>query len=109
MTGPRRIQLSRKKGWRLPEGAVSVARPHAFSNPYRIGNPHPKTGAAMTREDVIALFRERALAPTAGFLYRENVRRELAGKDLACWCPLDQPCHADVLLEIANGAKDGET
>jgi len=28
---------------------------------------------------------------------------ELAGKDLACWCPLDQPCHADVLLEIANG------
>ena len=27
----------------------------------------------------------------------------LAGRDLACWCPLDQPCHADVLLEIANG------
>lgn len=27
---------------------------------------------------------------------------ELRGKDLACWCPLDQPCHADVLLEIAN-------
>ncbi|SII07108.1 Uncharacterised protein [Mycobacteroides abscessus subsp. abscessus] len=28
---------------------------------------------------------------------------ELAGHDLACWCPLDQPCHADVLLELANG------
>lgn len=27
---------------------------------------------------------------------------ELEGKDLACWCPLDQPCHADVLLELAN-------
>ena len=27
---------------------------------------------------------------------------ELRGKNLACWCPLDQPCHADVLLEIAN-------
>jgi hypothetical protein len=26
----------------------------------------------------------------------------LRGRDLACWCPLDQPCHADVLLEIAN-------
>jgi hypothetical protein len=36
----------------------------------------------------------------------EDVRRELAGKDLACWCPLDQPCHADVLLEIANGDPD---
>jgi hypothetical protein len=28
---------------------------------------------------------------------------ELRGKDLACWCPLDQPCHADVLLELAAG------
>jgi hypothetical protein len=27
---------------------------------------------------------------------------ELRGKDLACWCALDQPCHADVLLEFAN-------
>jgi hypothetical protein len=27
---------------------------------------------------------------------------DLRGKNLACWCPLDQPCHADVLLEIAN-------
>lgn len=32
-----------------------------------------------------------------------QIRAELAGRDLACWCPLDQPCHADVLLEIANG------
>ena len=28
---------------------------------------------------------------------------DLRGHDLACWCPLDQPCHADVLLELANG------
>lgn len=32
----------------------------------------------------------------------DRIRNELAGFDLACWCPLDQPCHADVLLEIAN-------
>ncbi|MGO8055976.1 DUF4326 domain-containing protein, partial [Rhizobium leguminosarum] len=32
----------------------------------------------------------------------KQVRHELRGKNLACWCPLDQPCHADVLLEIAN-------
>lgn len=32
-----------------------------------------------------------------------EIQAELRGKDLACWCPLDQPCHADVLLEIANG------
>lgn len=34
-----------------------------------------------------------------------KIRRELAGKNLACWCPLDQPCHADVLLELANRAE----
>jgi hypothetical protein len=33
----------------------------------------------------------------------EETRRWLAGRDLCCWCPLDQPCHADVLLEVANG------
>jgi hypothetical protein len=32
----------------------------------------------------------------------DRARAELRGHDLACWCPLDQPCHADVLLELAN-------
>lgn len=32
----------------------------------------------------------------------DDIRGELRGRDLACWCPLDQPCHADVLLELAN-------
>jgi hypothetical protein len=31
-----------------------------------------------------------------------EIRAELRGKNLACWCPLDAPCHADVLLELAN-------
>ena len=52
-----------------------------------------------TREDAVSHFR-RNIAGQTGYL--EMVREELAGKDLACWCPLDQPCHADVLLEIAN-------
>jgi hypothetical protein len=32
----------------------------------------------------------------------EQIKSELAGRDLACWCPTSQPCHADVLLELAN-------
>ena len=32
----------------------------------------------------------------------DRIKAELRGRDLCCWCPLDQPCHADVLLEIAN-------
>lgn len=31
-----------------------------------------------------------------------DIREHLAGKNLACWCALDAPCHADVLLELAN-------
>jgi Domain of unknown function (DUF4326) len=47
------------------------------------------------------------LAPHDGGVTVEDVRRELAGKDLACWCPIDDgeggrvPCHADVLLELS--------
>jgi hypothetical protein len=32
----------------------------------------------------------------------DTLQEDLAGKDLACWCPITEPCHADVLLEIAN-------
>ena len=39
----------------------------------------------------------RTVGPTLA-----EIRRELSGRDLACWCPVDQPCHADVLLELAN-------
>jgi hypothetical protein len=28
--------------------------------------------------------------------------RQLRGKNLACWCKPGQPCHADILLELAN-------
>jgi hypothetical protein len=74
---PTRIQLSRAAGWRKPDNAVVVSRPSKWGNPFVVG---------------VGGVRDRALA----------ARRELAGKDLACWCPLDQPCHADVLLELAN-------
>ena len=67
---------------------------------------------AMTRAEVVECY--RALVTGGGWPIHwgpsgdryptpEKIRAELAGKDLACWCPLDQPCHADVLLELANG------
>jgi hypothetical protein len=92
---PKRIQRKRTKGWKMPEGAVYVGRPTKWGNPNRIGQPY-----------VLGVHS----ATTAVFCYRvgleESLRKaakqELRGKDLACFCPLDQPCHADVLLEIAN-------
>ncbi len=87
MTHPRRIQLQRRKGWRKPAGTVVVSRPT------RWGNPFPVTEG----NRAAAVESYRCWLPTSGLDLTP-----LRGKDLACWCPPDQPCHADVLLEIAN-------
>lgn len=92
---PERIQLSRRKGWRKPSGAVVVARPHRWGNPYSVDE--------FGRAGAIAMYRRDLENHVLGDLIFERIREELAGRDLACWCPLDQACHADVLLEIANG------
>jgi Domain of unknown function (DUF4326) len=44
-----------------------------------------------------------AITPTAAPSH-DDIRRELRGKNLACWCRVGAPCHADVLLELANAA-----
>jgi|SRR6185437_1060278 len=109
---PKRIQRKRTKGWKLPEGAVCVTRPGKWGNPF-IVSPKVKPGsrsgvgyiAVPTVEDAIDCFREMLLMKPD---FVEGIKVELSGKDLACFCPLDQPCHADVLLEIANAvAGDG--
>ena len=90
---PRRLRLSRRKGARLAAGAVMVARPTKWGNPHRIGK--------LTRAEAIAAYRRDLLAGKLKVTV-EDARRELAGRDLACWCRLDEACHADVLIEIAN-------
>jgi hypothetical protein len=96
---PHRVQLSRKAGWKKPGDTVVVARPTKWGNPFVPG----KDGIP-DRETAVRLFREATEAPgwTIGRMTAEIVRRELRGKNLACWCSLDGPCHADVLLKIAN-------
>lgn len=94
---PIRVQLSRKKGWRMPPNTVSVARPTKWGNLF---GPHNKPDSCFytaTKAEAAKVCRclyERT------FLARDLP--ELRGKNLACWCPLSEPCHADVLLEIAN-------
>jgi hypothetical protein len=118
---PQRIQLCRTAGFNLQRHSwalnglicVTVARPSRWGNPFIRHDDDRKPW----RESAINLFRsmlkgeltnEEALAfvleyhkgkapPTVA-----DVRAYLRGKNLACWCPLDQPCHADVLLEMAN-------
>lgn len=103
MTAPKRIQLRRVKGWRKPEGAVVVARPSKWGNPYRWSSRELAVEAFRLSLDE----RRSGFDDWAPYPSDDEIRAELAGRDLACWCPLDQPCHADVLLEIANGGSDG--
>lgn len=106
---PTRIQRRRTRGWRMPEGAVYVGRPTKWGNPYREGDESAWIGdmpvfgieEPITSRLAVDLFRLHITAPTSPMSWAQ-IRTELAGKDLACWCPLDQSCHADVLLEIAN-------
>lgn len=90
---PERIHMSRVKGWRKPPGAVYVGRPSRYGNPFKVA----EVGAA----PAVDLFRPRVTSP-AFETELNNWRHELRGCDLACWCALDQPRHADVLLELVN-------
>lgn len=99
---PIRVQLSRAKGWRMPENTVKVDRTTKWGNPYPVKSAkrtHPKE-AGMTPAQAVAAYREQMadLIEENGTLWLIP----LAGKNLACWCAPDAPCHADVLLELAN-------
>jgi len=47
----------------------------------------------------ISCFRWRQL-PNLRLIY--DIKKELGGKNLSCFCALDQPCHVDILLKEAN-------
>ena len=131
MSTPKRIQLSRAKGWRKPEGARSVARPSRWGNPFGAdGGTVTGQRWAMARENwryanstawlgdvaysshsnrraaveaAVSVF--RTLCAVSARDYPEQFEKWIAplrGADLCCWCKPDQPCHADVLLELAN-------
>jgi hypothetical protein len=118
---PQRIQRKRTKGWKMPEGVVSVTRPGKWGNPFQVGqwakigsnfggisahyylvgwvpplDPNePGWQYLETTEQAVAMFRHWM------GITKPDVS-ELQGKDLACWCKSGEPCHADVLLEMAN-------
>lgn len=155
MGEPKRIQLRRTKGWRLPDGARSCARPCRFGNPFvyhgrnglvaygpshlerygrawdhegrisRAGTRHDHWWASgdvvethvrwATKAELVELHLLTLTDPTPGMVRAwpsnqgrfctvtvEEIQAELAGLDLACWCRLDEPCHVDNLLMLAN-------
>jgi hypothetical protein len=91
---PKRVRLQRTKGWRKPTDVTVVARPTRWGNPYRIGIDGD-------RLQCVEKFQEALTEGRLEYTVRD-VRRELAGRDLACWCPEGGPCHADILIDVAN-------
>jgi len=95
MNKPYRVRRSRSKGWRMPENTAYVGRPTKWGNPFHVFNKYNpddwEIAVDMYRDWLNLMIAKGELDPS-----------ELKGKNLACWCNLDQPCHADVLLELAN-------
>lgn len=117
---PQRIQMSRSHPWRAEHpDAVIVDRRTKWGNPFRVerrggqwlvidnnGITYPEPWQNTRRsavEDAVGLFYDDVTYFQASRITADEIRAELTGRDLACWCPLDQPCHADVLLALANG------
>lgn len=120
---PQRIQLKRTKGWRMPANTMKVDRSTPWGNPFPVGSvvdtsmldwvldaakrlsiPHD---TPLTTEQSVAMFKalvEKNLRSSWGKLMVKMLR----GKNLACWCKPGEPCHADVLLEIANQPEAGK-
>jgi hypothetical protein len=103
---PHRVQLSRGKGWRMPENTVKVDRTNkTFGNIFTIGSNPSQFSTALpsscdTVEQAVSCF--RYYADTWMKLTSGRWIHPLRGKNLACWCKPGAPCHADVLLELAN-------
>lgn len=126
---PRRITRKRSRGWKMPPNTVYVGRPSKWGNPFVVDrddrgwivrffdargisyqvspNTQHEAHASATRLYVAYLTNDGSKPAQnrddGGMFLAELARQELRGKNLSCWCPADMPCHADVLLLIANG------
>jgi hypothetical protein len=99
-----RVLLSRKRGAKLPANTIVVARPSRWGNPFVIGAPlRPGTDSKpLTRAEAVAAFRSWLALDPEGMQLAADAKVELRGKNVACWCRLDELCHGDVWLEVAN-------
>jgi hypothetical protein len=101
---PKRIQRKRTKGWKMPPDTIYVGRNSNYGNWHIVGENGTASECVEKYENDIAEFRRLGGENE----YQEWIGR-LRGKNLACWCPLDEPCHADILLRLANDWRRNDT
>lgn len=96
-----RVQRKRTKGWRMPDNTIYVGRPSKWGNPFAIGKEGPFGRTAIDNEGAVGLFEDMLsdseMIEAAGYPIGDI--HELKGKNLACFCPLHKPCHADVIIK----------
>ena len=84
----------------MPDNTVYVGRGSKFGNPWKVGEV--RHGQMTTPELACQYYREDLCNPNSALDFELSDVEQLRGKNLSCWCPLDKPCHADILLEWAN-------
>jgi len=97
---PQRVQLSRSAGWKMPANTLKVDRTTRWGNPFTIADCGSAAVAVAQhgrwmRGEIVA---PGGVEPPS----RELLRSALGGHHLACWCAPNGPCHADLLLALAN-------
>ncbi len=100
-------QMTKPVRWRMPENTVKVDRTTKWGNPFHTHGD----GIKMDTGLAVSLFAD-TIKKSGGSMSNprrfetivtvEDIKRELRGKNLACWCEVGTPCHAEVLLRIAN-------
>ena len=102
---PDEFKENASRGWVKPEGVRVVDRTTIFGNQYKVGEPgvpDQATAVRLYERDLLAGNLRGYRRPNV-VITVEMVQDELRGFDLACFCKLDgEPCHADVLLAVAN-------
>lgn len=114
------MQLRRVKGWSLPANTISVARPGRWGNPFRVELVGRDRAISAFRDLLEGFFSGPNFADLTDAQFKQmydeamvfqrrhglwSDRTVLRGKNLACWCAPHEACHADVLLEWANGPR----
>ncbi|MDO9439353.1 MAG: DUF4326 domain-containing protein [Beijerinckiaceae bacterium] len=102
---PTRIQRKRTTGWRMPDNTVSVTRPGRWGDPFKVAPAFECEGVKfpeVTAESAVELYREWIERALQNWPSTHEALKDLRGKNLACWCRLGEPCHADVLIKLAN-------
>ena len=113
---PKRVQLQRVKGWRMPPNTRKVDRTTIFGNPFEAVR-HGTCDAVRSHRLWLTgiLTDDQILAQYPGIVAKHLIARrrrvlaslsQLRGMNLACWCSPARPCHADLLLKLANENAD---